>query len=131
MDIWLDEPQSLETNFGVVKIYEAERPKVEEDIKEIYKWISNNYPQFSLTNLGASKSFAASRLLKKIRKNFLKTESSKLGNDLDKLNLEFKQFLNKEKKLVNKFQITSAKKVKIKSNTKSFEIIDNPDEFIK
>lgn len=131
MDVWLDEPQSLETNVGVVNIYEAERPKAEGDIQKIYEWVSNTYSQFALTNLGASKCFAASRLLKHIRKNFLKTESSKLGKDLDELNLEFKQFLNEEKELFIKFQIDSVEKVKIKHDAPSFEIINNPEEYIK
>ena len=131
MDVWLDEPQHLETSVGVVNIYEAERPKAENDIQKIYEWISSAYSQFALTNLGASKCFAASRLLKHIRKNFLKTESSKLGKDLDALNLEFKQFLNEEKELFIKFQIDSVEKVKIKNDAPSFEIITNPEEYIK
>lgn len=131
LDVWLDKPQSLETNEGNINIYEAERPKTEEDIKKIYDGISSKYPQFELTRLGASKCFAASRLLKNIRKNFLKTESSKSGKELDKLNLEFKQFLNKEKKLFNEFKIASVKKVKIKNDAPSFKIIDNPKEYIK
>ena len=131
VDVWLDEPQSLETNEGVVNIYEAERPKAENDIQKIYEWVSSNYSQFALTNLGASKCFAASRLLKHVRKNFLKTESSKLGKDLDELNLEFKQFLNEEKELFIKFQIDSVEKVKIKYDAPSFEIINNPEDYIK
>ncbi|WP_295612024.1 hypothetical protein [uncultured Methanobrevibacter sp.] len=131
MDVWLDDSQSLETNVGVVNIYEAERPKAENDIQKIYEWVSSKYSQFALTNLGASKCFAASRLLKHIRKNFLKTESSKLGKDLDELNLEFKQFLNEEKELFIKFQIDSVEKVKIKNDAPSFEIINNPEDYIK
>jgi len=131
MNVWLDEPQSLETTLGIVNIYEAERPKAEKDIQKIYEWISSRYSQFALTNLGASKCFAASRLLKHIRKNFLKTESSKLSKDLDELNLEFKQFLNEEKELFIKFQIDSVEKVKIKHDAPSFEIINNPDEYFK
>lgn len=131
MDIWLDEPLSLETNVGNINIYEAERPKAEKDIQKIYEWITSRYSEFSLTNLGASKCFAASRLLKHIRKNFLKTESSKLNKDLDELNLEFKQFLNEEKKLFNTFQIDSVEKVKIKHTAPSFEIINNPEDYIK
>lgn len=130
-DVWFDEPQSLETTEGVVNIYEAERPHGKEDIPKIYEWISGTYSQFALTNLGASKCFTASKLLKRIRKNFLKTESSKLGKDLDDLNLEFKQFLNEEKELFIKFQIDSVEKVKIKHDTPSFEIINNPEEYIK
>ena len=127
----MDEPQSLETNVGVVNIYEAERPKAENDVQKIYEWVSSRYSKFALTNLGASKCFAASRLLKHIRKNFLKTESSKLGKGLDELNLEFKQFLNQEQKLFNKFQIDSVEKVKIKNDAPSFEIINNPEDYIK
>lgn len=130
-DVWFDEPQSLETTEGVVNIYEAERPHGKEDIPKIYEWISGTYSQFALTNLGASKCFTASKLLKRIRKNFLKTESSKLGKDLDDLNLEFKQFLNEEKELFIKFQIDSVEKVKIKHDAPSFEIINNPEEYIK
>lgn len=130
-DVWFDEPQSLETTEGVVNIYEAERPHGKEDIPKIYEWISGTYSQFALTNLGASKCFTASKLLKRIRKNFLKTESSKLGKDLDDLNLEFKQFLNEEKELFIKFQIDSVEKDKIKHDTPSFEIINNPEEYIK
>ena len=131
MDVWLDEPQTLETNEGAVNIYEAERPKAENDIQKIYEWVSSTYSQFALTNLGASKCYAASKLLKRIRKNFLKTESSKLGKDIDELNLEFKQFLNEEKELFIKFQIDSVEKVKIKNDAPSFEIINNPEEYIK
>ncbi|AMD17363.1 hypothetical protein TL18_04610 [Methanobrevibacter sp. YE315] len=131
MDVWLDEPQPLETTEGVINIYEAERPHGKDDIPKIYKWVSSTYSQFALTNLGASKCFTASKLLKRIRKNFLKTESSKLGKDLDDLNLEFKQFLNEEKELFNKFQIDSVEKVKIKHDAPSFEIINNPEDYIK
>lgn len=131
MDVWLDEPQSLETTEGVVNIYEAERPHGKEDIPKIYEWISSTYSQFALTNLGARKCYTASKLLKRIRNNFLKTESSKLGKDLDELNLEFKQFLNEEKELFIEFQINSVEKVKIKNDAPSFEIITNPEEYIK
>lgn len=131
MDVWLDKPQFLETKECTVNIYEAERPKAKNDIQKIYEWVSSKYSQFSLTNLGASKCFAASRLLKHIRKNFLKTESSRLGKDLDELNLEFKQFLNEEKELFIKFQIDSVEKVKIKQDAPSFEIINNPEDYIK
>ena len=131
MDVWLDEPQHLETTEGVVNIYEAERPHGKEDIPKIYEWISSTYSQFALTNLGARKCYTASKLLKRIRNNFLKTESSKLGKDLDELNLEFKQFLNEEKELFIEFQINSVEKVKIKNDAPSFEIITNPEEYIK
>ena len=131
MDFWLDEPHYLETTAGIVNIYEAERPKTENDIKIMYEWISNKFPQFSLTNLGASKCYAASRLLKNIRKNFLKTESSKLNNELNALNLKFKQFLNEEKEIFNLFQIDSVEKIKIKNDAPSCEIINNPEDYIK
>ena len=81
--------------------------------------------------MGARKCYTASKLLKRIRNNFLKTESSKLGKDLDELNLEFKQFLNEEKELFIEFQINSVEKVKIKNDAPSFEIITNPEEYIK
>ena len=48
MDVWLDEPQYLETTEGVVNIYEAERPHGKEDIPKIYEWISGTYSQFAL-----------------------------------------------------------------------------------
>ena len=128
---WLEEPQPLETEFGIVQIYEAERPKSINDLFKIYEWISNNYDDISLTNLAARRCFAASRLLKRIRNNFLDIASSPMDKKLIKLSLDFRKLIKNEQEIVDTFIIDDVKKVKIKKEAKPFEIINNPYDFVK
>ena len=129
-NIWLDDPKPLETEFGQILIYESERPKSKEDLIKIFDWMSKNYEFFSFTKLDAIKCYTASGKLKKVRNKFIKTGSSNLGLPLNRLRKQFKDFLNDETKLFERFNIASVKKVKIKKNVSPFNVIIDYEEYI-
>lgn len=130
-NFWLQEPQPLETEFGNINIYDSERPHGRQDIPKIYKWVSENYPKFALPNLAARKSYAASRLLKRIRRNFLDTEYTTFCDDVDELNKKFRDFIFKERDYYDNFDIIKVEKVKTQNDVRPYEIINNPYEYVK
>lgn len=131
MDKWLEEPEILETELESIKIFNAERPKTEEDISKIYDWVTREHPKFALSKLAAKKCYAASRLLKKVRSDFINMNISRRNDELDNLNLEFKKLLQEEEKIFSEFNIESVEKVKITKDAHSFELIDDPDVYMK
>ena len=130
LNTWLEDPQPLDTELGEVDIYESERPHTEDDLSKIYKWVSDNYPQFARANLASQKCFAASRELKRIRKKFIKNGSFRMDSNLEKLNFRFKNFIKDNRKFFTEFNISSVERVKIKHEVSPFELVNNPYDYL-
>lgn len=128
---WLKDPEIIKIGSDQILSYgSAERPRTEKDMIKIMDWITKNYDDFYFTRTDAKKSYAASRKLKNIRKNFLKTGSMNLSPALNRLKKDFKDFMNSETNFFDNFNIVSSQKVVIKKDVSPFEIIENYKDYI-
>lgn len=125
---WWSEPEYIQTEYGMIPVYDIEHTKSPEDMKKIYENIKKEYiPDMELTIKDAEKSYIASRQLQKIRRDFFKSTkvNYKMQNRIvyEMLNKEIKKIIEASKA----FKIVTASTVVLKDDAHALETIDGTE----
>ena len=127
---WLKDPEILNTRFGEIKIYDAERPFYLQDSLVIFNWISKNYKELDVSRFYGKKSFNAAEELKRIRTNFFRNNKSEIDRNMYTLFDDFQRFIKGKIDTSDKFRVKEVQKVEIKKEVKAYSIVENHKEYI-
>ena len=127
---WLKDPEILNTKFGEIKIYDAERPFYPQDSLVIFNWISENYNELDVSRFYGKKSFYAAEELKRIRTNFFRNNKSEIDRNMYPLFDDFQKFIKGKIDTSDKFTVKKVQKVEIKKDVKAYSILENYSEYL-
>lgn len=122
---WWSASEDLETEGGMVHLPRTEHPKGIDDIRKLYAWIDEQYPDMGLTEEDADRTYSAALLIQNLRRRFLKKDMPPQFRDLQKsLNAEIDRIIDKARS----FRVDMVRKLKVKREVESFRLITDLTE---